>query len=137
MFIMGIVYYRLELLYDGKSSLWMVVVGGVCCGLIGRLNEHPKFYDKKMYQQCLIGTLITLCIEFASGMILNVWLGLGIWNYSDMKWNLYGVVCPQFSVIWFVLMPLCIYVDDWLRWKLFKEEKPSGLLEYYKDLIRS
>lgn len=134
-FIMGIIYYRLELLYDGKSSLWMIIVGGLCCGIIGRLNEQPLFFERKMWQQCLTGTVITLFIEFISGMFFNVWLGMNIWDYSDIKYNLYGQICPQFGVLWFGLMPLAIWTDDILRWILFKEEKPTSLLSYYWDLI--
>lgn len=133
--IMGIIYHRLELWYDGKSSLWMVLVGGVACCLVGILNEHPKFYDRKMWQQCIIGTAIVLCVEFISGIFFNVWLGLNIWNYSDMKYNLYGVICPQFGLLWLVLMPLSIWIDDFLRWILFKEEKPKSLISYYWELI--
>jgi uncharacterized membrane protein len=132
---MGIIYVGLEILYRGYSSYWMILVGGLCSFLVGRLNEKPLFFERKMWQQCLTGTVITIGIEFISGIILNVWLGLNIWDYSDMKYNLYGVICPQFGLLWFVLMPLCIYIDDWLRWKIFNEEKPSGLFEYYKDLI--
>ena len=132
---MGIIYHRLELWYDGKSSLWMVVVGGLCCGIIGRLNEQPIFFERKMWQQCLTGTVITLLIEFVSGIILNVLLGLNIWDYSDMKYNLYGVICPQFGFLWFILMPLAIWIDDVLRWILFKEEKPMSLWSYYWGLV--
>jgi hypothetical protein len=48
--IMGCIYYRLELLYDGKSSWWMILVGGICCSLIGRLNEEvAKLYPTDYY----------------------------------------------------------------------------------------
>ena len=135
MFIIGFIYYGSEILYDGKSSLWMVLVGGICCSLIGRLNEQPLFFERKMWQQCLTGTLITLCIEFISGMFFNVYLKLNIWDYSNMKWNLYGQICIVYAGLWFVLMPLAIWVDDFLRYTLFNEEKPTSLLSYYWDLI--
>lgn len=135
MFIMGYIYYRLEILYRGYSSLWMILVSGVCCYLVGKLNEHPIFFERKMWQQCFTGTFITLFIEFFSGMFLNVWLGLNIWNYSDMKWNLYGQICPQFGFLWFILMPLAIWIDDILRWIIFGEARPKSVFEYYKDLV--
>lgn len=132
---MGVIYYRLEILYRGYSSYWMILVGGLCCFFVGKLNEHPIFFERKMWQQCVTGTLITLCIELFSGMFFNIYLRKHIWDYSDMKFNLYGQICLAYSIFWFFLMPLAIYIDDWLRWKLFKEEKPSGLLKYYKDLF--
>jgi hypothetical protein len=134
-FIMGALYMVLEGLWRGWTNISMLVVGGLCAFLIGRLNEHETFYKLKMWQQCFVGTLITLIIEFISGLILNVWLGFHIWDYSDMKYNLYGQISLVYAGLWFILMPLAIYTDDWLRHKLFKEEKPSNLFKYYKDLF--
>ncbi len=125
----------IEILWRGYTDISMMFVGGLCGFLVGRLNEHPKFYDRKMWQQCIIGSLITLVIEFISGMLLNVWLGLHVWDYSNTWGNLYGQICLPYALLWFLLMPLAIFTDDYLRYKLFGEEKPTGLLKYYEDLI--
>jgi uncharacterized membrane protein YedE/YeeE len=69
---MGALYMVLEGLWLGWTHISMLVVGGLSAFLIGRLNEHPAFYDSKMWQECLIGTVIILVLEFISGMILNV-----------------------------------------------------------------
>ncbi|BCZ49431.1 hypothetical protein psyc5s11_54980 [Clostridium gelidum] len=134
-FIMGSLYMVIEGLWRGWTNISMLVVGGLCAFLIGRLNEYKAFYNRKMYEQCLIGTVITLVIEFISGLILNIWLGFNIWDYSDTFGNLYGQVCLPYAFLWFLLMPLAIYTDDYLRYRLFGEEKPVGLLDNYKDLI--
>jgi len=134
-FIMGVMYIGIEILWRGHTDVSMMFVGGLCGFLVGRLNEHPVFFERKVWEQCLTGTLITLCIEFISGMILNVWLGLNIWDYSNEFGNVYGQICLTYAFLWFLLMPLAIFTDDYLRYKLFKEQKPSSLLEYYKDLF--
>ncbi|AWI04073.1 hypothetical protein B9W14_06050 [Clostridium drakei] len=134
-FIMGALYMVLEGFWRGWTHISMLLVGGLASFFIGRLNEHPQFYDKKMWQECVIGTLIILMIEFTSGMILNVWLGLGIWDYSTEPFNLLGQVCLPYALLWFLLVPACVYVDDYLRYKLFGEKKPEGLLKNYKDLV--
>lgn len=134
-FIMGALYMVLEGLWRGWTNISMLVVGGLCAFFVGKLNEYPTFYNLRMWQQCLIGTLITLCVEFISGMTLNVWLGFQIWDYSNTFGNVYGQICLVYGLLWFVLMPLAIWIDDWLRCRLFDEEKPSGLIEYYKDLF--
>ena len=132
---MGIIYYCLEVGYRGFSSWTMIIVGGTCAYLVGKLNERPLFFERKMWQQCLTGTIMTLFVEFISGMILNVWLGWNIWDYSDMKCNLYGQICLQFGFLWMILMPLAIWIDDVLRWILFQEEKPTSLWSYYWGLV--
>lgn len=132
--IMGALYMVLEGLWRGWTNISMLVVG-LCSFLVGRLNEYESFYKLKMWQQCFIGTLITLIIEFISGLILNVWLRFHIWDYSDSLGNVYGQICLPYALLWFILMPLAIWVDDYLRYKLFQEEKPSDLSQYYKDLF--
>lgn len=59
-----------------------------------------------MWQQCLIGTLITLVIEFVSGYILNIKLGLDIWDYSSIPFNLMGQICLPYGILWFFLCRL-------------------------------
>ncbi|OOM82509.1 hypothetical protein CLPUN_02110 [Clostridium puniceum] len=125
----------LEGFWRGWTNISMLFVGGLCAFLVGKLNEHSTFYDRKMWQQCLIGTVITLFIEFISGLILNMWLSFNIWDYSNTWVNVYGQICLPYAFLWFILMPLCIYVDDWLRYKLFNEEKPLGVKENYINLF--
>lgn len=132
--IMGAMYMVLEGLWRGWTNISMLFVGGLCAFLIGRLNEQNTFKNLKIWQQSLMGTIITLIIEFVSGLILNKWLGFHIWDYSNTWGNVMGQICIPYALLWFLLMPFCMFIDDYLRDKLFKEEKPYGLLEYYKKL---
>ena len=133
--LMGFMYMGIEVLWRGRTSIFMGLVGGTCGLLIGELNEHSAFYVRKMWEQSLIGTLITLAIEFISGVILNIWWKLDIWDYSGMYGNILGQICIPYAFLWFLLMPTAVFVDDWLRYKLFKEEKPSGLISNYISLF--
>ncbi|MFL0251239.1 putative ABC transporter permease [Clostridium neuense] len=134
-FIMGALYMVLEGFWRGWTHISMLFVGGLSAFLIGRLNQRPKFYDRKMWQQCLIGTLIILALEFTSGCILNLWLHLDVWSYANEPFNILGQICLPYALLWFLLVPTVIYSDDYLRCKLFGEKKPEGLLKNYKDLF--
>ncbi|MCH3965266.1 MAG: putative ABC transporter permease [Clostridium sp.] len=134
-FIMGALYMVLEGLWRGWTHISMLVVGGTSAFLIGKLNEHPKFYDREMWQECVLGTFIVLALEFISGIVLNIWLRLDIWDYSNVPFNLYGQICLPYALLWFMLMPLCIYTDDYLRYKIFGEKRPAGILKNYRDLL--
>lgn len=58
-------------------------------------------------------------------------LGVYIWDYSSLPLSyVKGNVNLFFSIAWFILSGICIVLDDWLRYKLFKERKP--LLKEYK-----
>ena len=80
--------------------------------------------------------LIAACgitvIELTTGLILNVWLGLNVWDYSNMPGNFLGQICPQFTVLWFFLSAVGIILDDVVRWKIFEEEKPHYHLWRWK-----
>jgi len=102
----------------------MYVLSAICCVCIGRFNENIS-WKFPFVLQCLCGGLLITIGEFVVGMICNVWLGMNIWDYSHMRWNLYGVICPQFSLIWCALSGVVIVVDDYLKYWFFNDDKPK------------
>ena len=70
---------------------------------------------------CACGITI---VELAAGVVLNIWLGLGIWDYSAMPWNLLGQICPQFFLVWIALSMFGIVMLDWMRYTIEGGERP-------------
>lgn len=101
----------------------MFIIGGLAFILIGGVNEWIS-WDMAFWKQCLFGTVFVLIIELLSGYVLNVKLGLHIWDYSHLPLNILGQVCPQFAAAWYLLSGFGIVLDDWLRYLLFGEEFP-------------
>ena len=118
----GAFYYALEVLFRGYSFLAMAGCGGLCFIICGVINEKSRCMPLAL-QQLIAASGITV-IEFIFGLILNVWLGLNMWDYSNMPGNILGQICPQFMVLWFFLSAVGIILDDVIRWRLFGEEKP-------------
>lgn len=114
--IFGIIYFILEVLYRGHSHPTMYLVGGLCGFFIGMINEvTPKM---NILYQMLLGSVIITLLEFISGYILNIKLGLGIWDYSNLRFNFMGQICLEFWVCWFILSYLIVKLDDIIRsWK--------------------
>ena len=50
----------------------------------------------------IIGVGMTL-IEFIAGLIFIKGLKVKLWDYSDRKGNIMGIICPQFSLIWIIV----------------------------------
>lgn len=121
----GLTYYLIESIWRGYSHFSMVIVGGLCFLLIGWINEGILRRDMPLFLQMTIAAGTVVVIELIAGIILNVWLGLGIWDYSDIPFNLWGQICPQFVVVWWVLSLVGIVLDDLIRYWFFDEEKPS------------
>lgn len=119
----GTTYFSIEMLWRGHSHWTMALVGGLCFVLIGAINEYIP-WEMGFIKQALIGASIVTAVEFVAGLILNVWLGLGIWDYSSLPLNVMGQICLPFFFAWIALSAIAIILDDYLRYWLFKEEKP-------------
>ena len=111
--IFGLTYGLIEILWRGYTHPSMVIVGGICGLLIGLLNEKNK--KMNLLLQMVEGMVIVTVLEFVSGIILNLCLELNVWDYSNMRFNLLGQVCPQFCIAWFFLSYFVIRIDDFLR----------------------
>lgn len=122
----GTLYYCIELMARGFSHWTMLFVGGICFILIGIINEiMPKI---PLVWQMILSAVIITAVEFVSGCILNIWLGLDIWDYSDETFNLIGQISLKHSIYWFFLSSIGIILDDYIRYFLFGEEKPKYTL---------
>ena len=119
--IFGLTYGLIEILWRGYTHPSMVIVGGSCGLLIGLLNERNK--EMNLLLQMVEGMVIVTVLEFVSGIILNLCLGLNIWDYSNMRFNLLGQVCPQFCIAWFFLSYFVIRIDDLLRKTITSEDR--------------
>ena len=126
-FILGIiggaVYVLLEMLWRGYSHWTMFLLGAVCFILIGLVNEVFE-WDTPLILQMFCGCAIITALEFVTGCIVNLWLGWEVWDYSEYSFNVLGQISLRSSVGWYFLSLVGIFLDDWLRYKLFGEEKP-------------
>lgn len=138
-FLLGMFYFTLEGLWripkGGYANIFMLAVGGLCGLFVGGINQVPKFYNMRIIIQSLIGTLIVLMIEYVSGLFLNCYLGLHIWDYSNLPFNINGQVCLLFGILWFLLMPLCIWLEDKIRYVLWHEGVDYSIVQIYKEFI--
>ena len=105
------------------NGISMFILGGICFVVIGLINEVFP-WDFGLLWQSLIGSVIITACEFITGVIVNIWLGLGVWDYSTLPFNILGQICLPFSLLWIIISCLAIILDDYLRYWIFNEEKP-------------
>ena len=117
----GLLYVGIELLWRGRSHWSMALLGGLCFVAIGLLNEGKR--PPSMPVQMLLGALIVTAAELVAGLIVNVWLGLGVWDYSHMPHNLWGQICLPYSAAWFALSGVAVLLEDWLHDVAYKLRK--------------
>ena len=124
-------YGLIEILFRGWTHPTMLVLGGLCFVIIGEINEvYP--WEMPLVSQMLISSIVVTFLEFIFGLVLNVWLKLGIWDYSGLPYNLCGQICLIFTIAWFFISLLAIVVDDIIRWKFYGEQKPKYYIFYCK-----
>lgn len=127
LFLFGAVLYAaIEILWRGHTHWTMAVLGGLLFLLLGGLNNWLP-WEMPLLWQIIIGTAIVTAAEFVVGCILNLWLGLEIWDYSNLPGNILGQICPQFTLAWAGLSLIAIVLDDYIRYWLWGDERP-----YYK-----
>lgn len=113
----GIMYIIVELLWRGYTHFSMFILGGLCFVLISAFCDAE--HKPPMLYRMATGALIITSLEFVSGCLLNIKLGLNVWDYSDLPMNIYGQVCLPYAVLWFFLSGVCAVVSDWMCENLF------------------
>ncbi|MDI9510221.1 MAG: hypothetical protein GX319_06835 [Clostridiales bacterium] len=119
----GYAYGAIEIISRGYSHISMMIAGGICFILIGLINEVGSKQISLLSQMAISAAIITV-VEFVTGLIVNVWLDLKVWDYSDQPFNIMGQVCILFTIIWFLISPLAIFLDDYIRYYFLGEDKP-------------
>ena len=107
-----------------NNSLFMFILGGICMMFFAWQGRSEQ-WSKPLWIQVLRCTIFVTACEFITGLIVNKWLRLGVWDYSDQPFQLFGQICLPFAVIFSGLCVAGILLDGYLLHWIFKEEKPS------------
>ncbi len=153
--IMGLLYLNVEVIFRalmgdlvgeirevkyaslaGWTSLWMFFIGGSLGVVLGLINEF-SFFKKhsNIFFQSLLGTAMVLILEYLAGVVLNKWLNLSLWDYSDLPMNVDGQISLLFAIYWFLLCPVVFWLDDLLRHVLYGKGKIYHLKNVYSRLF--
>lgn len=126
----GTVYFLLEVAYKTATgsperiSWTMLVLAVILCIPVERCGYQLP-WETPLWLQALCCAAMVTVTEFAAGCVLNLWLGLDIWDYSSLPLNLMGQICLPFSLVWLVLCFLFIVVFDWMRYAVIGGDKPA------------
>lgn len=91
-------YAAIEIIWRGYTHWSMVIAGGICFALFSLVAERLR--GRSLIFRAAVCALCVTAVEFVFGLIFNLWLGLGVWDYSYMPFNILGQICPIFSLIW-------------------------------------
>ena len=91
-------YSCIELAYRKKTHYSMGIAGGIIFASL--YNIFKKFRKLSIIKKCLVGSASITSIEFIFGIIFNKILKQNVWDYSHIKFNILGQICPIFSFLW-------------------------------------
>ena len=113
----GVGYSALEMLWRGYTHPAMAICGAFCFYFIYRVcARHP--YLSIVVRAALGATFITLT-ELFVGCLLNIALGLNIWDYSQLPYQFLGQISLHYSIIWFFLSIVLCGLSGIIRRKVF------------------
>lgn len=119
----GCLYYTFEMLFRGFSHWTMFALGGFCMQFIWSQGALLYWRDP-LWRQLLRCVVFVTSMEFLSGIILNKWLHLALWDYSRLPFDLFGQICLPFAVLFSGLSCVGILLSGYLMHWLYQEPKP-------------
>lgn len=115
----GLAYGLLEIIWRGHTHWSMLVTGGLCSMLLYVISNRGK---ERLWQKCIMGSAVITTVEFIAGIIINIKLGWKVWDYSKMSFNLFGQICPQYSLLWTALSAPALLVCRKMKKRLFSHQ---------------
>lgn len=125
----GTVYFLMEVAFKTltghpeRISWTMLVVAILLTVPVERCGAQLP-WDCPLWLQALCCAALVTAVELVAGCVINLWLDLDVWDYTDLPGNFLGQICPQYSAVWWVLCLAFIPAFDWLRWVVEGGERP-------------
>lgn len=119
----GSIYYLLEIGFRGFSHWSMFVLGGAAlcfCTFQGVMMG----WTEPLWIQVVRSVIFVTALEFITGIIVNKYLKLAVWDYSDQPLQLWGQICVPFMILFSGLILLAIILGGTISHKVFGEIKP-------------
>lgn len=108
-FCMGsLMYSLLEVIYRGYTHWTMTLTGGAVFSVLYFVNLKLK--TRSLVLRGLIGCVIITLTEFLVGVTVNLIFKMNVWDYSNIRCNILGQICPVFSLWWFLLSAPAVYI---------------------------
>lgn len=101
MYLGGMIYGALELLWRGRTHWSMILLGGVCFVLIGALGQVPKPLPR--IPRALAAAGLVTALELGMGLLVN--RHYQVWDYRTVPMNFRGQICLPFTLLW---VPVCL-----------------------------
>ena len=108
MYLGGMIYAALELLWRGRTHSSMFLLGGLCFVLIGALGHVTPVLPVPV--RTLVAAGIVTMLELGCGLIVN--REYAVWDYRNLPLNFHGQICLPFTLLWIPISLAAIWLYD-------------------------
>lgn len=121
LFLVGFcVYITIEVIFRGYSYWQMGICGGLAISLLDKINDHIS-WDTDILVQGMLGSALITFFELVIGLASIKENVPRMWDYTNMPFNYRGIVCPEFSAVWFILSLAAVFLADAINYYVFDE----------------
>lgn len=120
-------YMAIEICFRGYTYTSMGLCGGIAIILLDKVNSRISWDIDFLLQGAIGGVLITI-MELIIGELYKSLSLEPMWDYSNIPFNIDGVICLPFTLAWVMLSMVAIILADFINYYIFNE-KP---IPYYK-----
>lgn len=111
----GFGYGLLEIVWRGYTHPTMLILGGAC--FLAIWNISKKYSELSYLKKSILATAVITAAEYTAGYAVNIRMGMNVWSYEDIKFNLHGQICLYYCVLWFLLSFVLIKISENIREK--------------------
>lgn len=121
MFLLGgTLYGSIEVASRGYTHWSMIITGGSALLAIYIVDDVLK--NVSVFIKAIAGAIIITALELTVGLIVNKIFLFGVWDYSNLRLNLFGQISLFFSLCWYGLSIIAFYLCGKIR-KIISAEK--------------
>lgn len=125
----GMIYCSIEMLYRGYTHWSMALLSGFLGVFCIDTPNNIWGYDLDYSLQVLISTVLCTLGEGITGLIVNVKMGLQVWDYSNLPFTFFFGQCNLFFVFaWIIIVCFAIFFCDAYWYYICKDDEQP----YYK-----
>ena len=103
-------YSTIEYMFRGYTHWSMALTGGAC--LLTFDYYVSEYKETPTLAKAAVGACIITIFEFFVGIIVNLFYGWHVWDYSGEPGNILGQICPEYSLFWFLICLAILVISN-------------------------
>lgn len=134
----SVIYCGIEIVYRGWTHWSMALLSGILGVLCIDTPNNIFGYDLDYSLQVFVSTILCTIGEGITGLVVNVKMGLNVWDYSTLPFTFFWGQCNLFFVFaWALIIGLFgIFFCDAYWYYICKDDEQPYYKIFGKEFLR-